>query len=57
MTWASDEKRWREAGRPTEMTIEQRADYIADGWRNRDGRTWQRIRDRALDQLREVAAK
>lgn len=55
----SDQARWRDAGKPQTMTLEQRAEYIAAarGTNARIGGTvWRRIRDRALEQLREVDA-
>ncbi len=51
----TDEARWRAAGKPEAMTLEQRAEYIAScGRRGVGGVVWGMIRARALEQLREV---
>src|SRR4051812_35891477 len=43
----TDETRWRAAGRSTEMTLEQRAEFIAGASHNRPGGPrWKLIRDR-----------
>lgn len=55
----TDEARWRDAGKPQTMTLEQRAEYIACARSIRGvigGTIHNKIRDRALEQLREVDA-
>jgi hypothetical protein len=53
----TDEARWRAQGKATAMTLEQRADFIAAASGNMpSGAVWKRIRERALRQLREIAA-
>lgn len=51
----SDEARWG----PRAMTIEERADYIACAMipSSIGGTVWTKVRDRALQQLREVAGE
>lgn len=57
MTRLTDEQRWRAVGRSPGMALEQRAEFIASTGKITPGSArWRMLRERALEQLREVAA-
>jgi hypothetical protein len=52
----TDEARWRSEGKSAGMTLEQRAEFIACATTATiGGSVWNKIRARALAQLREVS--